>query len=75
MPGSPYLEQRPPGLLTWPLLLRILLVVFAVECIVGAVVWMQWPAFRWLVYLILGLDLSVLLVLFILTSRGSDGDD
>ena len=23
MPGSPYLEEPPPGLLTWPILLRL----------------------------------------------------
>ena len=36
MPGSPYLDQPPKGLLTWPKLLRIAL-PFAVIGLAGAV--------------------------------------
>ena len=39
MPGSPYLDERPPGLLTWPLLLPILLSIFVTECVVGVWIW------------------------------------
>ncbi|MAR23833.1 MAG: hypothetical protein CMA49_08705 [Euryarchaeota archaeon] len=28
MPGSPYLEEPPPGLLTWPILLRLVVPTF-----------------------------------------------
>ena len=29
MPGSPYLEEPPPGLLTWPILLQLVVPTFA----------------------------------------------
>ena len=69
MPGSPYLDERPPGLLTWPLLMPILLGVFLTECIVGGWIWTSFPDYRWLVYLILGVDLLTLIVIYVLTTR------
>lgn len=36
MPGSPYLDETPKGILTWPRLLRMA-VPFAVIVLVGAV--------------------------------------
>jgi len=69
MPGSPYLDERPPGLLTWPLLMPILLGVFLTECIVGGWIWTSFPDYRWLVYLILGIDLLTLIVIYVLTTR------
>ncbi|MDP6900340.1 MAG: hypothetical protein QGF94_05845 [Candidatus Thalassarchaeaceae archaeon] len=69
MPGSPYLDERPPGLLTWPLLMPILLGIFLTECIVGGWIWTSFPGYRWLVYLILGVDLLTLLVIYVLTTR------
>jgi hypothetical protein len=69
MPGSPYLDERPPGLLTWPLLMPLLLGFFLFELVIGVWVWMQYPDWRFLVYIILGIDLVVLVVFYVLTTR------
>ena len=71
MPGSPYLEKRPPGLLTWPLLLPILLAIFVTECVVGVWIWRSYPEWRIIVYIILGIDLVTLIVIYIMTTRVS----
>ena len=69
MPGSPYLEKRPPGLLTWPLLMPVLLSVFLIECVVGIWIWTTYPGWKIAVYVILGIDLAALAVFYILTTR------
>ena len=69
MPGSPYLEERPPGILTWPLLMPILLGIFLFECIVGVWVWTSFPDWRFIVYIILGIDLVTLIVIYVMTTR------
>ncbi|MDG1524655.1 MAG: hypothetical protein P8Q90_01100 [Candidatus Thalassarchaeaceae archaeon] len=69
MPGSPYLDERPPGLLTWPLLLPILLAIFVTECIVGVWIWTSFPDWKIVVYIILGIDLVTLIVIYIMTTR------
>ena len=69
MPGSPYLDERPPGLLTWPLLLPILLAIFVTECVVGVWIWTSYPDWRIVVYIILGIDLVTLSVIYIMSSR------
>ena len=74
MPGSPYLDERPPGLLTWPLLLPILFVIFVSECVVGVWIWTSFPDWRIVVYIILGIDLVTLIVIYIMTTRVS-GDN
>ena len=74
MPGSPYLDERPPGLLTWPLLLPILLTIFVTECVVGVWIWTSFPDWRILVYIILGIDLVTLIAIYIMTTRVS-GDN
>ena len=74
MPGSPYLDERPPGLLTWPLLLPILLATFVTECVVGVWIWTSYPDWRVVVYIILGIDLVTLIVIYIMTTRVS-GDN
>ncbi|MDP6906321.1 MAG: hypothetical protein QF440_02770 [Candidatus Thalassarchaeaceae archaeon] len=71
MPGSPYLEERPSGLLTWPLLMPILLTVFLLEGLVGTWVWFTFPSYRIIVYVILGIDLTILIIFFIVTTRQS----
>jgi hypothetical protein len=71
MPGSPYLDERPPGLLTWPLLLPILFVIFVSECVVGVWIWTSFPDWRIVVYIILGIDLVTLIVIYIMTTRVS----
>ena len=74
MPGSPYLDERPPGLLTWPLLLPILLTIFVTECVIGVWIWTSFPDWRIVVYIILGIDLVTLIVIYIMTTRVS-GDN
>ncbi|MEE2746887.1 MAG: hypothetical protein VX473_00260 [Candidatus Thermoplasmatota archaeon] len=69
MPGSPYLEERPPGILTWPLLLPILLGIFLTECVVGVWIWTSFPDWRIIVYIILGIDLVTLIVIYFMTMR------
>ncbi len=69
MPGSPYLEERPPGLLTWPLLMPVLLSVFLIECVVGVWIWTTYPSWKIAVYVILGIDLVVLSAFYVLTTR------
>jgi hypothetical protein len=69
MPGSPYLEERPPGLLTWPMLMPILLGIFLTECVVGIWIWNSFPEWRIIVYIILGIDLVTLVVIYIMTMR------
>ena len=71
MPGSPYLDERPPGLLTWPLLLPILLAIFVSECVIGVWIWTSFPDWRVVVYIILGIDLVTLIVIYIMTTRVS----
>ena len=71
MPGSPYLDGRPPGLLTWPLLLPILLTIFVTECVVGVWIWTSYPDWRIVVYIILGIDLVTLIVIYVMTTRVS----
>ena len=71
MPGSPYLDERPPGLLTWPLLLPILLTIFVTECVVGVWIWTSYPDWRIVVYIILGSDLGTLIVIYVMTTRVS----
>ena len=74
MPGSPYLDERPPGLLTWPLLMPILLGIFLFECIVGVWVWTSFPDWRFIVYIILGIDLVTLIVIYVMTTRTKGGN-
>ena len=69
MPGSPYLDEKPAGILTWPMLIPILLGIFLTECIVGAWVWTSYPDWRFLVYIILGVDLITLIVVYVMTTR------
>ena len=74
MPGSPYLDERPPGLLTWPLLLPILFVIFVSECVVGVWIWTSFPDWKVVVYIILGIDLVTLIVIYIMTTRVRGGN-
>jgi hypothetical protein len=69
MPGSPYLDERPPGLLTWPLLWPILLSIFVTECVVGVWIWTSYPDWRIIVYIILAIDLATLIVFYIMTTQ------
>ena len=48
MPGSPYLEQPPKGLLTWPILLRITVPTFSILAIAS---WWMGYLFEFLILL------------------------
>ena len=74
LPGSPYLDERPHGLLTWPLLMPILLAVFLIECLVGFWIWTTYPSWKIVVYVILGIDLVVLVAFYVLTTK-TKGED
>ena len=47
----------------------ILVGIFLSECIVGGWVWTALPEWRWLVYLIIGIDLLTLIVIYIMITR------
>ncbi|MED5350679.1 MAG: hypothetical protein VYB50_04230 [Candidatus Thermoplasmatota archaeon] len=65
MPGSPYLDERPNGLLTWPVLLPIVTVIFIVECVAGHWIWFNYPEWKEWVYVILGIDLATLIAIYL----------
>ena len=69
MPGSPYLDEKPPGILTWPMLIPVLLGIFVTECIVGVWIWTSQPDCRYLVYIILAIDFITLIVIYIMSMR------
>lgn len=52
MPGSPYLDQPPKGLLTWPKLLSIFVPTISVLSVVA---WSQDLLLEWLIFLALAL--------------------
>lgn len=75
MPGSPYLDKEPPGLMTWPQLMRILLFIFMFEVFVGTWIWTQFPDWRTLVYLILAIDFVALVGLYWWNNRQVEPGD
>lgn len=86
MPGSPYLDETPKGLWTWGRLLGWLILAFIVEVVLCGFLWVALDDLRWVVYVILGLDLAVLIGFWVWTVRvgrdapvsflnRSDGDD
>ena len=57
MPGSPYLEEPPSGLMTWPVLLKISIPIISVLTI-GA--WWNNILLEWGVFLTIALAISFL---------------
>ena len=57
MPGSPYLDEPPKGLLTWPVLLRLMVPTFS---ILGIASW--WMGYLLEFLILLTLTGAVLLV-------------
>jgi len=57
MPGSPYLEEPPRGLMTWPVLLKISIPIISVLTI-GA--WWNNILLEWGVFLTIALAISFL---------------
>jgi len=52
----------------------ILLGIFLFECIVGVWVWTSFPDWRFIVYIILGIDLVTLIVIYVMTTRTKGGN-
>ena len=57
------------SVLAWPLLMPVLVGIFLTECIIGGWVWTALPEWRWLVYLIIGIDLLTLIVIYIMITH------
>ena len=64
-----YPHEEPFSILAWPLLMPILFGIFLSECVVGGWVWTALPEWRWLVYLIIGIDLLTLIVIYVMIVR------
>ncbi|MBT7245350.1 MAG: hypothetical protein HN874_07890 [Euryarchaeota archaeon] len=58
MPGTPYLEQAPQGLMTWPKLLKISVPVLSS---LTAVAWWNDVLLEWGVFLTLGLVVTFII--------------
>ena len=57
MPGTPYLENAPEGLMTWPKLLKISLPILSA---LTAVAWWNDVLIEWGIFLTIGLTISFL---------------
>ena len=57
MPGTPYLENAPEGLMTWPKLLKISLPILSA---LSAVAWWNDVLIEWGIFLTIGLTISFL---------------
>ena len=58
MPGTPYLEQPPQGLMTWPKLLKISLPIITA---ITTASWWYDVLLEWGIFLTLGLTISFLI--------------
>jgi hypothetical protein len=58
MPGTPYLEEAPKGLMTWPKLLKISIPVLSS---LTAVAWWNDVLLEWGVFLTLGLVVTFII--------------
>ena len=58
MPGTPYLEEEPQGLLTWPKLLKISIPILTA---LTAVAWWNELLLEWVILLTLALTISFLI--------------
>jgi len=72
MPGSPYLDETPPGLWTWPRLMPWLVGLFVLEVAVCIALMWAYPGWIWVILLVLGVDLVGLLFFFF---RGNGSHD
>ena len=62
------------NVLEWSLLMPVLIGIFLTECVVGGWVWTALPEWRWLVYLIIAIDLLTLIVIYIMVVRARASD-
>ena len=67
-------QKESVNVLDWPLLMPILVGIFLSECVVGGWVWTALPEWRWLVYLIIGIDLLTLIVIYVMIVRAKTGN-
>ena len=51
------------------MLMPVLIGIFLTECVIGGWVWTVLPEWRWLVYLIIVIDLLTLVVIYIMVTR------
>jgi hypothetical protein len=58
MPGTPYLEEAPQGLMTWPKLLKISIPILGS---LTAVAWWNDVLLEWSIFLTLGLVVSFII--------------
>jgi len=58
MPGTPYLEQEPQGLMTWPKLLKLSIPILSA---LTAVAWWNDVLLEWGIFLTAGLIVSFLI--------------
>ena len=58
MPGSPYLEEPPGGLVTWP---KLLMIGVPSVSAISLVAWWQDVLLEWGVFLTVGLTISFLI--------------
>ncbi len=58
MPGTPYLDQPPQGLMTWPKLLKISIPIMSA---LTAVAWWNNVLLEWGIFLTIGLAISFLI--------------
>ena len=61
--------EEPVNVLAWPLLMPVLLGIFLTECVVGGWIWTVLPEWRWLVYLIIAIDLLTLIVIYFMIQK------
>ena len=69
MSDTTSLDEGPFNILAWPLLMPVLIGIFLTECVVGGWIWTVLPEWRWLVYLIIAIDLLTLIVIYIMVRR------
>ena len=62
-------SNEPFNVLEWPLLMPVLIGIFLTECVVGGWIWTVLPEWRWLVYLIIAIDLLTLVVIYVMIVR------
>ena len=55
-------HEEPFNILAWPFMMPIMFGIFMSDCIVGGWVWTAVPEWRWMDYLIIGIDLLTLSV-------------
>jgi len=62
------------NILEWSLLMPVLIGIFLTECVVGGWVWTVLPEWRWLVYLIIAIDLLTLVVIYVMIVRAKSAN-